>query len=259
MSGKITYKDEWYKIDQEGNEIQIDEEGNELLDINKIEKFKNDFIKHPGGSLINRSKKVQIKNQKKFIEYLFDIIKETEQFHYKISRNLLDELDESISNDNDQFIKNHTLFFSDLRNKDAYEMVGLLRSIGKDFLEKCKNKELYIIRKGGRKRKTRKKTGNGHKLSKLKRRLTSRRIPAQVRVTPIEVVPPIGSIPVFEAQKVDAPLAKEVLSRKIKDAEVTTGTNSKGGKRRRKKTKKTRKRRRRKRKKRRRTRKKNKR
>ena len=138
-------------------------------------------------------------------------------------------------------------------------MVGLLRSIGKDFLEKCKNKELYIIRKGGRKRKTRKKTGNGHKLSKLKRRLTSRRIPAQVRVTPIEVVPPIGSIPVFEAQKVDAPLAKEVLSRKIKDAEVTTGTNSKGGKRRRKKTKKTRKRRRRKRKKRRRTRKKNKR
>ena len=89
MSGKITYKDEWYKIDQEGNEIQIDEEGNELLDINKIEKFKNDFIKHPGGSLINRSKKVQIKNQKKFIEYLFDIIKETEQFHYKISRNFI--------------------------------------------------------------------------------------------------------------------------------------------------------------------------
>ena len=242
MSGKITYKDEWYKIDQEGNEIKMDEEGNELLDIKKIEKFKNDFIKHPGGLLINRSKEVQIKNQKNFIEYLFNIIEETEQFHDKITRNLLDELDESISNNNDEFMRNHTQFFSDFRNKDADEMVGLLRSIGKDFLEKCKNKELYEIRKGGRKRKTRKKTGNGHKLSKLKRRLTSRRIPAQVRVTPIEVVPPLGSIPVHEAQLIydRYDLAEEAFEEreKIKDAEVTTGTPSKGGKRRRKKRRK---------------------
>ena len=240
MSGKITYKDEWYKIDQEGNEIQMDEEGNELLDIKKIEKFKNDYIKR---LLINRRNEVQIKNQKNFIEYLFNIIEETEQFHDKITRNLLDELDESISNNNDEFMRNHTQFFSDLRNKDADEMVGLLRSIGKDFLEKCKNKELYEIRKGGRKRKTRKKTGNGHALSKIKRRLTSRRIPAQVRVTPIEVVPPIRSIPVYDAQTVDAPLAEEAfkeerMGRKIKDAEVTTGTPSKGGKRSRKKRRK---------------------
>ena len=175
MSGKITYKDEWYKIDQEGNEIQIDEEGNELLDINKIEKFKNDFIKHPGGSLINRSKKVQIKNQKKFIEYLFDIIKETEQFHYKISRNLLDELDESISNDNDQFIKNHTLFFSDLRNKDAYEMVGLLRSIGKDFLKKIMSRDIYIIKGGKRRRKKTKKTRKTRKRRRRRKRKKRRR------------------------------------------------------------------------------------
>ena len=242
MSGKITYKDEWYKIDQEGNEIQMDEEGNELLDIKKIEKFKNDFIKHPGGLLINRSKEAQIKNQKNFIEYLFNIIEETEQFHDKITRNLLDELDESISNNNDEFMRNHTQFFSDFRNKDADEMVGLLRSIGKDFLEKCKNKELYEIRKGGRKRKTRKKTGNGHALSKIKRRFTSRRIPAQVRVTPIEVVPPLGSIPVHEAQLIydRYDLAQEAFEEreKIKDAEVTTGTPSKGGKRSRKKRRK---------------------
>ena len=45
MSEKITYTDEWYKIDQDGNEIHLDEEGNELLDIKKIKKFKNDFIK----------------------------------------------------------------------------------------------------------------------------------------------------------------------------------------------------------------------
>ena len=237
MSGKITYKDEWYKIDQAGNEIQMDEEGNELLDIKKIEKFKNDYIKR---LLINRRNEVQIKNQKNFIEYLFNIIEETEQFHDKITTNLLDELDESISNNNHEFMRNHTQFFSDLRNKDADEMVGLLRSIGKDFLEKCKNKELYEIRKGGSKRKTRKKTGNGHKLSKLKRRLTGRRIPAQVRVTPIEVVPPIRSIPVFEAQTVDAPLAEEAFQEreKIKDAEVTRGTPSKGGKRRKKRRKK---------------------
>ena len=234
MSGKITYKDEWYKIDQEGNEIQIDEEGNEFLDIKKIEKFKNDYIKR---LLITRRNEVQIKNQKNFIEYLFNIIEETEQFHDKITRNLLHELNESISNNNDEFMKNHTLFFSDLRNKDADEMVGLLRSIGKDFLEKCKNKELYEIRKGGRKRKTRKKTGNGHKLSKLRRRL-GRPIPAQVRVTPIEVVPPIRSIPVYQAQfERPLPLAQEAFQEreKIKDAEVTTGTPSKGGKRRSKK------------------------
>ena len=173
MSGKITYRDEWYKIDQEGNEIPMDEEGNEVLDIKKIEKFKNDFIKHPGGSLINRSKEVQIKNQKNFIEYLFNIIEETEQFHDKISRNLLDELDESLSNNNDEFIKNHTLFFSDLRNKDADEMVGLLRSIGKDFLEKCKNKKLYEIRKGGKRR--RKKTKKTRKTRKRRRKRRKRK------------------------------------------------------------------------------------
>ena len=239
MSEKITYTDEWYKIDQDGNEIHLDEEGNELLDIKKIKKFKNDFIKQSGGSLINSGRKA-VKNQQNFIEYLFNIIEETEQFHDKITRNLLDELDESISNNNDEFMKNHTQFFSDLRNKDADEMVGLLRSIGKDFLKKIMSRDLYII-KGGRKKKTRKKKGNGHTLSKLKRRLTSRRIPAQVRVTPIEVVPPLGSIPVYQAQfERPLPLAQEAFEEreKIKDAEVTTGTPSKGGKRSRKKRRK---------------------
>ena len=174
MSGKISYKDEWYKIDQEGNEIKMDEEGNELLDIKKIEKFKNDYIKR---LLINRRNEVQIKNQKNFIEYLFNIIEETEQFHDKITRNLLDELDESISNNNDEFMRNHTQFFSDLRNKDADEMVGLLRSIGKDFLEKCKNKELYEIRKGGKRRskKTKKTRKTRRKRRKRKKRRRTRK------------------------------------------------------------------------------------
>ena len=174
MSEKMTYTDEWYKIDQDGNEIHLDEEGNELLDIKKIKKFKNDFIKQPGGSLINSGRKT-VKNQQNFIEYLFNIIEDTEKFHDKISRNLLDELDESISNDNDEFIKNHTLFFSDLRNKDADEMVGLLRSIGKDFLKKIMSRDIYIIKGGKRRRKKTKKTRKRRRRRKRKKRRRTRK------------------------------------------------------------------------------------
>ena len=72
-------------------------------------------------------------------------------------------------------MKNHTQFFSDLRNKDADEMVGLLRSIGKDFLKKIMSRDIYIIKGGKRRRKKTKKTRKTIKRRRRRRKRKKRR------------------------------------------------------------------------------------
>ena len=143
---EITYEDEWFKLDDDGNRIPIDEYGNKVMDAAKVENFKNEYIEK---KLIGaKPKKREI--QKEFIEYLYGILALNRDKKNKIKAKELDELKKTLSNINKKLVKNHKYYF--LENKDSFKakiiMVGLLRSIGLEFLSELGRNQNVIENSG---------------------------------------------------------------------------------------------------------------
>ena len=115
--------DIYYEDDQK----LIDKFGNEIMDVNKVEKLKQNYV---NTQLINVKNSKPL--QKEFIEYLYGDLAMND-----FTKESLDELKKTLSEDNYIFMKEHEYFFYD--HKDSYErmkIIGILRSIGLDFLTK---------------------------------------------------------------------------------------------------------------------------
>ena len=121
---EITYKDEWFELDDDGNRIQIDEY--EIMDEAKVINFKDEYIKNKLFSANPQKKKIQ----EKFIEYLYGILA-----FDGFTKDSLNELKETLPTFDEKFVENHREYF--FENQDSFEkikMVGLLRAIGLEFL-----------------------------------------------------------------------------------------------------------------------------
>ena len=139
---EITYEDEWFKLDDDGNRIPIDDYGNEIMDEAKVINFKDEYIKNKLIGAKPKEKKIQ----KEFIEYLYGIIALN-----GFTKNSLKELKETLSNLNKKFVQNHREYF--FENKDSFKtkirMVGLLRAIGLDFLSELERRNQNVIEISG--------------------------------------------------------------------------------------------------------------
>ena len=120
----ITYKDVYTKIPLFSKQTIVDHKKN-IIDENKLEKFKQYYI---NTQLININQSKPL--QKEFIEYLYGDLAMN-----NFTKKSLNELKKTLSENDYIFTRQHEHFFYD--HKDSYErfkIIGILRSIGLDFL-----------------------------------------------------------------------------------------------------------------------------
>ena len=164
----ITYEDTWYKVDTETGEKTEIEKPQERRSSSHVDDFLENFLKN---KLITFGRNNDLKKmQEEWIMYI------TEQHAFE--EKSIDDLKGSLSNDDNELIKNHQQFFKILPYLDY---VGLLRGIGLDYLTQLKDHlNQFKNQTGGKKRKKskhrkRRKSRTKRRKKKTKKRRKSRR------------------------------------------------------------------------------------
>ena len=165
---EITYTDTWYKVDSDTGERTEIEQPQPRRSSSPVDDFLENFLEN---KVIAFGKTPEIienvkEMQRKWIIYITEL--------HAFEDELIDDLKSSLPNNDEQLIENHKIFFTE--NKPYQNNIGLLRSIGLDYLTELKT-HLNQFKKQTGGRKKRKKS----KHRKRRKSLTKRRKKAKKR------------------------------------------------------------------------------
>jgi len=156
---KILYEDQWYSVDGDGNKTQI-ENPSSARSVSPQDEFLTNYLTT---QLINLPKKGIIDLQENWIKYIWD--------QYIFEEKPISELLKSLPDEDDILMEKHAPLFPDLQKVN----IGLLRSIGKDFLIRLQQQS------GGRKSKKKSKRRKSRRKSVGKSRGKKRRRKTKTR------------------------------------------------------------------------------